>query len=100
VQKCNIFTWVHNPIIEGHFNASGMKFGRGITLQSLHHDQLLSGCLDTLVRHGADGDIDRPHARLIWLPPSCSASRNRKHDAAIASAVIPCDTSLRLHRRQ
>ena len=54
-------------IIEGQFNATGMKFA--LVVSRFNHfitDRLVEGCLDALVRHGAsDSDIT-----LVRVPGS------------------------------
>ncbi len=84
-------------IIEGHFNASGMKFA--VAVSRFNHfitDQLLSGCLDTLVRHGAkDGDITVVRTPGSFELPAIvqRLAQSKKHDAVIAlGAVIRGDT--------
>ena len=84
-------------IIEGQFNASGMKFA--VAVSRFNHfitDQLLSGCLDTLVRHGAkDSDITVVRTPGSFELPAIvqRLAQSKKHDAVIAlGTVIRGDT--------
>jgi 6,7-dimethyl-8-ribityllumazine synthase len=54
-------------IYEGQFNASGFKFGIVVSrFNGFITEQLLSGALDGLKRHGAeDGNVD-----VFWVPGS------------------------------
>lgn len=83
--------------IEGHLNASGKKFA--VAVSRFNHfitDQLLSGCIDTLVRHGAaDGDITVVRVPGSFEIPTAvqRLAKSGKYDAVIAlGAVIRGDT--------
>ena len=83
--------------IEGHLNAGGRKFA--VTVSRFNHfitDQLLSGCIDTLVRHGAsDGEITVVRVPGSFEIPMAVArlAKSGKYDAVIAlGAVIRGDT--------
>lgn len=83
--------------IEGHLNAAGKKFGIVVSrFNNFITDQLLSGCLDTLVRHGAaDADITvvRVPGAFEILPVVLRLAKSGKYDAIIAlGAVIRGDT--------
>ncbi|HWO56878.1 MAG TPA: 6,7-dimethyl-8-ribityllumazine synthase [bacterium] len=83
--------------IEGHLNAAGRKFA--VTVSRFNHfitDQLLTGCIDTLVRHGAS-DADITVVRVpgsFEIPPTVQRlAKSGKYDAVIAlGAVIRGDT--------
>jgi 6,7-dimethyl-8-ribityllumazine synthase len=83
--------------IEGHLNAAGRKFA--VTVSRFNHfitDQLLTGCIDTLVRHGAS-DADITVVRVpgsFEIPPAVQRlAKSGKYDAVIAlGAVIRGDT--------
>jgi 6,7-dimethyl-8-ribityllumazine synthase len=84
-------------IIEGNLNASGMKFA--VAVSRFNHfitEQLLSGCLDTLVRHGAkDTDITVVRTPGSFELPAIvqRLAQSKKYDAVIAlGAVIRGDT--------
>lgn len=83
--------------IEGHLNAAGRKFA--VTVSRFNHfitDQLLTGCIDTLLRHGAS-DADITVVRVpgsFEIPPAVQRlAKSGKYDAVIAlGAVIRGDT--------
>jgi len=83
--------------IEGHLNAAGKKFGIAVSrFNNFITDQLLSGCLDALVRHGAaDADITvvRVPGAFEISPVVLGLAKSGKYDAVIAlGAVIRGDT--------
>lgn len=78
--------------IEGHLNAAGKKFA--VTVSRFNNfitDQLLSGCIDTLVRHGA-ADADITVVRVpgsFEIPMAVSRlAKSGKYDAVIALGAV------------
>jgi 6,7-dimethyl-8-ribityllumazine synthase len=78
--------------IEGHLNAAGKKFA--VTVSRFNHfitDQLLSGCLDTLIRHGAaDADITVVRVPGSFEIPTAvnRLAKSGKYDAVIALGAV------------
>lgn len=83
--------------IEGQLNATGMKFG--LVVSRFNHfitDRLVEGCVDALVRHGADdNDITLVRVPGSFEIPATAArlAESGKYSAVIAlGAVIRGDT--------
>jgi 6,7-dimethyl-8-ribityllumazine synthase len=79
-------------IIEGRLSASGKRFGIIVSrFNELICRKLLEGCLDCLVRHGADSDqID-----IAWVPGSFEIpvatkkmAATKKYDALICLGAV------------
>jgi 6,7-dimethyl-8-ribityllumazine synthase len=86
----------NQTIVEGHLNASGLKFAIIISrFNSIITDRLLAGALDALARTGASEDIEIVKVPGSWeLPVVARELANQKrHDGIIClSAVIRGDT--------
>ncbi len=78
--------------IEGDFNAAGAKFAILVSrFNSFVVDSLVSGAIDTLVRHGADkGDISVTYVPGAWEQPIVAQriAANKKHDCIIALGAV------------
>jgi 6,7-dimethyl-8-ribityllumazine synthase len=79
-------------VIEGNLIVKGKKFG---IIASRFNDfmtkQLVSGCIDTLVRHGADDD----DLTVVWVPgafeiPAVAGkmAKNKVYDAVICLGTV------------
>ena len=79
-------------LIEGHLNATGMRFalvaGR---FNSFITERLLEGALDAIRRHGGDTDT----ADIVWVPGAYEiplavqgAAKSGKYDAIIALGTV------------
>ena len=78
--------------IEGKLDAKGLKFGIVITrFNEFISGKLLTGCLDGLIRHGADNEsID-----VVWAPGAFEVpllakklAANKKYDAIICLGAV------------
>jgi len=85
-----------NPVIEGHLNASGLKFAIVVSrFNSIITDRLLAGALDALARTGGPADVEIVKVPGSWELPvvALELARQKRHDAVIClSAVVRGDT--------
>lgn len=81
-----------HSIIEGHLNASGLKFAILVSrFNSFITERLQAGALDALVRSGAAGtDIEIVRVPGSWEMPAIAAElvRQKKHDALICLGCV------------
>ncbi|MFA6350681.1 MAG: 6,7-dimethyl-8-ribityllumazine synthase [Candidatus Omnitrophota bacterium] len=78
--------------IEGNLIAKGKKFGIAISrFNDLVTKELLSGCIDTLVRHGAE----EKEIQVVWAPGAYEIplvaqkmARSKKYDAIICLGAV------------
>lgn len=86
----------NQTIIEGHLNASGLKFAIITSrFNSIITDRLLAGALDALARTGASDDIEIVKVPGSWELPLVARelANQKRHDGIIClSAVIRGDT--------
>lgn len=86
-----------NQVIEGHLNATGLKFAIVLSrFNSIITDRLLAGALDALARTGCDpANIEMIRVPGSWELPVVARelARQKRHDGIIClSAVIRGDT--------
>jgi len=85
-----------NHVIEGHLNASGLKFAIVVSrFNSIITDRLLAGAQDALARTGGPKDVEIVKVPGSWELPLVARelARQKRHDAVIClSAVIRGDT--------
>jgi 6,7-dimethyl-8-ribityllumazine synthase len=85
-----------NPVIEGHLNASGLKFAIVVSrFNSIITDRLLAGALDALARTGGPDGVEIVKVPGSWELPvvALELARQKRHDAVIClSAVVRGDT--------
>ncbi len=83
-------------VIEGHLNASGLKFAIVVSrFNSIITERLLSGAEDALARTGGPKDVEIVKVPGSWELPIVARelARQKKYDAVIClSAVIRGDT--------
>ena len=86
----------NQTIIEGHLNASGLKFAIITSrFNSIITDRLLAGALDALARTGASDDIEIVKVPGSWELPLVARelANQKRHDGIIClGAVIRGDT--------
>jgi 6,7-dimethyl-8-ribityllumazine synthase len=87
---------MQNSIIEGHLNATGLKFAIVVgRFNSIITDRLLAGALDALARTGAGDGIEIVKVPGSWELPLVARelAAQKRHDAIVClSAVIRGDT--------
>lgn len=79
-------------VIEGDMIAKGKSFGIAISrFNDLVTKELLSGCIDTLVRHGAD----EKEIQVVWAPGAYEIpliaqkmAKSKKYDAIICLGAV------------
>lgn len=79
-------------VIEGDMIAKGKSFGIAISrFNDLVTKELLSGCVDTLVRHGAD----EKEIQVVWAPGAYEIpliaqkmAKSKKYDAIICLGAV------------
>lgn len=79
-------------VIEGDMIAKGKKFGIAISrFNDLVTKELLSGCVDTLVRHGAEEN----EIQVVWAPGAYEIpliaqkmAKSKKYDAIICLGAV------------
>ncbi len=79
-------------VIEGDMIAKGKKFGIAISrFNDLVTKELLSGCVDTLVRHGAE----EKEIQVVWAPGAYEIpliaqkmAKSKKYDAIICLGAV------------
>jgi 6,7-dimethyl-8-ribityllumazine synthase len=80
--------------IEGKLDAKGLRFGIVISrFNEFISGKLLSGCLDGLIRHGAD----EKHIDVVWAPGAfelpllakkLAAAKENRYDAVICLGTV------------
>lgn len=86
-----------NQVIEGHLQATGLKFAIIVSrFNSLITERLLAGAMDALTRTGADpAEVDIVRVPGSWELPIVAReiARQKRHDAIVClSAVVRGDT--------
>ncbi|MCX5711825.1 MAG: 6,7-dimethyl-8-ribityllumazine synthase [Candidatus Omnitrophica bacterium] len=79
-------------VIEGNMIAKGKKFGIAVSrFNDLVTKELLSGCIDTLVRHGAEEN----EIHVVWAPGAYEIplvaqkmAKSKKYDAIICLGAV------------